>query len=55
MDFPLKTKKSNISEICLIKRYHEKGFALNAISEMVIDILKGKITLKYKQKNYFIK
>ncbi len=47
-DFPLNTKKSNISEIILTGRYPEKGSVLNTKSEMVVYILKGKITLNLK-------
>lgn len=51
MDFPLKTKNSNISEIRLTERYPKKGFALNKISEMVVYILKGKVILNLNKRN----
>ncbi len=51
MDFPLKTKNSNISEIRLTGRYPEKGCALNKVSEMVVYVLKGKVALTIDKKN----
>ena len=43
IDFPLESKKSNISEITLTGRYPEKGSALNTKSEMVVYVLKGTV------------
>lgn len=51
MDFPLKTKKSNISEIRLNRRYPEKGFVVNTKSEMTVYVLKGKTILHLEGKN----
>jgi mannose-6-phosphate isomerase class I len=51
MDFPIKTKNSNISEIRLTKRYPERGFVLNEVSEMVVYVLKGKVILNIDKKN----
>lgn len=45
MNFPLKTKKSNLAEIELISRYPQKGYVLNTKAEMIIYILKGKTLL----------
>jgi len=50
INLPLKTIRSNISEIALTSRYPEKGSALNTKSEMTVYILKGKVTLHQKSK-----
>lgn len=55
MNFSLKTKKSNISEIQLTERYPQKGFVFNKTSEMVVYVLKGRVTLNLNKRNSLLK
>ena len=50
VDFPLQTRRANLAEITLKGRYPEKGFALNTRSEMIVYVVKGRVSFTQGKK-----